>query len=244
MTKVNFNQLKNLGIAVLGAYVISGCPSSNAISNANSGALATGTAAEGAVDSTLVQTVSALSDDTQAGVAQSVDVTADVVSGSELDFEVCAAVDDWQRPTEDEQAKHLGEDARYSAALETDDALKRASTQFWDHEAVSFTTYGLSARMEPVLLSGLWTVTDELWDCYEPEATVAINEGDRAETWLLNQQITSLEWENDRYVMTVEPAATGVQVIQFDRVDGLASLPLEIVTSAGTSVAVTSGDWQ
>lgn len=238
MTKAKINQLKNLGIAVVSAYVISGCPSSNAISNANSGALATGAVADGSTDSTLVQ-ISAQSD-----VTQPVDSATDVVSTSELDFEVCAAVDDWQRPTEDEQAKHLNEDARYSMALETDDALKRASTQFWDHEAVSFTTYGLSARMEPVMLSGLWTVADELWGCYEPEATVAINEGDRAEAWLLNQRITNLEWETDRYVMTVEPAATGVQVIQFDRVDRLASLPLEIVTGEGTSVPVTSGDWQ
>ena len=116
MTKVNFNQLKNLGIAVLGAYVISGCPSSNAISNANSGALATGAVADGSTDSTLVQ-ISAQSD-----VTQPVDSATDVVSTSEHDFEVCAAVDDWQRPTEDEQAKHLNEDARYSKAIETDDA--------------------------------------------------------------------------------------------------------------------------
>ncbi|MEL6350319.1 MAG: hypothetical protein AAFR58_00990 [Cyanobacteria bacterium J06627_28] len=248
MTKAKFNQLKNLGIAALGAYVISGCPSSNAVSNANSGALATGAATDGSVESTLVQTSAQAdvnqADVTQADASQPVDSTVNIVSTSELDFEVCAAVDDWQRPTEDEQAKHLNEDARYGAALEADDALKRASTQFWDHEAVSFTTYGLSARMEPVMLSGLWTVADELWGCYEPEATVAINEGDRAETWLLNQRITNLAWDNDRYVMTVEPAATGVQVIQFDRVDELVSLPLEIVTSAGTSVPVTSGDWQ
>ena len=218
MTTTKFNLFKKLGIAVLGAYVLSGSPHSNATSAVNSDVIAQETTQE------------------SAPVAQA--------TAANLDFEVCAAVDGWQRPSDEDQAKQLGEDVRYGAALETDDALKRASTQFWDHDAISFTTYGLSARLEPVNLSGLWTVSDELWDCYEPEATVAINEGDRAETWLLNQRITDLTWENDRYVMTVEPAATGMQVVQFDRVDELASLPLEIVTDAGSTVEVVSGDWQ
>jgi hypothetical protein len=87
-------------------------------------------------------------------------------------------------------------------------------------------------------------VADDLWSCYEAETTVAINEGDRAETWLLNHRINSIEWQGDRYVMTVEPADTGVQVVQFDRVDQMASLPLEVVTASGEAVAVTSGDWQ
>ena len=109
---------------------------------------------------------------------------------------------------------------------------------------ISFTTYGLSARLEPVTLSGLWTVEDQLWDCYEPEATAAINEGDRAEAWLLNHRITSLQWNGSSYVMLVEPGTAGMQVVQFDRLDSAASLPLTVTTTAGNAVAVVSGDWQ
>ncbi len=164
-----------------------------------------------------------------------------------VEFEVCAAVDSWQRPSDAEQAKKLNQDARYAVALSNDDlenSSKMAASQFWDHQVISFTTYGLSARMEPVNLSGLWTVEDQLLDCYAPEATTAINEGDRAETWLLNQQVTSLEWDGSRYVMTVDPSSAGMQIVQFERVDSAASLPLTVVTGSGLAVEVASGDWE
>lgn len=234
MTKEKLKRLKQLGLAVLGTYVIAGCPSSSATSSAlnNLGVEGSG----GAVMESSGQV------DIAEGIAEEL-VIAEASVSHDVSFEVCAAVENWQRPSEAEQAKQLGDDARYGEAL-SDDALKRASSQFWDHQAVSFTTYGLSARMEPVNLSGLWTVTDELWNCYEPETTVAINEGARAETWLLNQRITGLQWNEDRYVMTVEPAATGMQVVQFERVEAQSELPLEIVTREGGVIAVVSGDWQ
>ena len=205
---------QQLGLALLGTYAIAGCPN-----QANSRSLVEGTLTPEAVAQEVAQPES-----------------------TAVSFEVCADVENWQRPSDAEQAKQLGADARYDAATQGDQ-LKAASAQFWNHEAVSFTTYGLSARMEPVNLSGLWTVADDLWGCYEPEATVAINEGDRAETWLLNQRIADLQWQGDRYLMTVRPAATGVQVVQFDRLEDTDGLPLEIVTDAGQPVAVVSGDW-
>lgn len=234
MKNANIKRLKQLGLAVLGAYVISGCPSSSTTSDAIADSLLTANP-DPSVD-IVAQPV----------VAQSINEAAADNAATEIaavTFEVCAAVDSWQRPTEDEQAKQLGADSRYRNVA-TDDALKRASTQFWDHQAISFTTYGLSARMEPVMLSGLWTVADELWDCYAPETTVAINEGELAETWLFNQQITGIQQAGDRYVMTVESAPTGVQVIQFERSDQSAELPLDIVNVRGESVGVVSGDWQ
>lgn len=229
MTQEKVKQLKRLAVLMLGAFVVSGCPSQTA-SNllASSASLSQEAVAQEAV----------------APLAGTEDTGAQIES-AEVSFEVCADVADWQRPSEDEQSKQIGSDARYSEALsDAGDPLKRESSQFWDHQIISFTTYGLSARMEPVNLSGLWTVADDLWSCYDPETTVAINEGDRAETWLLNHRISSIEWQGDRYVMTVEPADAGVQVVQFARVDQLASLPLEVVTADGESVAVTSGDWQ
>ncbi len=221
------NQIKQLGLAIAATFIAVGCTDSPMASKllANE-SLAQVNTAELSVDES------------------SADSIADATS---VEFEVCAAVDSWQRPSESEQAKRLNQDSRYAEAIASNDSespLKRASSQFWDHQVISFTTYGLSARMEPVNLSGLWTVEDELWDCYEPEATVAINEGDRAEAWLLNQQITRLQWDGSGYVMTVEPTSAGLQIVQFDRVDSSESLPLTVVTESGQSVEVALGDWQ
>ena len=121
----------------------------------------------------------------QEAVAQEVNENSSVV-----EFETCAAVENWQRPSADEQSKYLEKNPRY--AMAADDDSKDASSQFWDRPVVSFTTYGLSARIEPVNWSGLWTVDAEMQNCYTPETTLAINEGDRAEAWLLNHQIQSL----------------------------------------------------
>ncbi|MGD1866140.1 MAG: hypothetical protein ACFB0D_16450 [Phormidesmis sp.] len=229
MKNAKLKRLKQLGLAVMGAYVMTGCPNTQANIGSNNSLLVNNS---DAAETTVAQ----------AAVAQETVVVSDSTESTIVDFEVCAAAD-WQRPSDAEQAKQLGDDARYEAAL-VDGPLKRASDQFWNHDVVSFTTYGLSARMEPVNLSGVWTVADELWNCYEPEATVAINNGSLAEAWLLNQEMTSIAWEGDRYVMTVAPAPTGMQVVQFNRVDELATLPLEVVNESGNAVNVVSGDWQ
>lgn len=174
--------------------------------------------------------------------ASSQEAIAQEVEGVAVEFETCAAIDSWQRPSAEEQFKHLEKDTRYGAV--SGDLSKATASPFWNQPVVSFTTYGLSARMEPVNLTGLWTVEDEMQNCYTTETTMAINEGDRAETWLLNHQIQSLVKEGDRYLMTVEPAATGMQIIQFERTDELASLPLDVINTNGETVAITTGDWE
>ena len=181
-----------------------------------------------------------LADETDGQKAIAQEVVAD---RSPVEFETCAAVEDWQRPSADEQAQQLEKDARYEAAI-AEGLAKATSSPFWENQVVSFTTYGLSARMEPANLTGLWTVDEEMQNCYTPETTAAINEGDRAEAWLLNHRIESLAQVGDRYVMTVEPTATGMQVVQFDRADELASLPLDVVNANGEAIEVMSGDWQ
>jgi len=230
MKNAKLKRLKQLGLAVLGTYAMTGCPSTQV----NSGLLVNSSEAA----------------EVQATVAQEAVVAQSATDMTAVDFEVCAATN-WQRPSADEQAKQLNGDARYETALlnspldgSTDSLLKRASEQFWRHDVVSFTTYGLSARMEPVSFTGVWTVVDELWDCYEPETTVAINDGSLAEAWLLNQEITGIAWEGDRYIMAVAPAPTGMQVVQFNRVETLETLPLEVVSESGNTVEVGSGDWQ
>lgn len=171
------------------------------------------------------------------------DAIAQEVESDAISFETCAAVESWQRPNAEEQSKQLEKDARYSMSV-GDDATKATASQFWDQPVVSFTTYGLSARMEPTNLTGLWTVDSEMQNCYTPETTAAINAGDRAEAWLLNHRIESLVWAGDRYVMTVEPTATGMQVIQFERSDELASLSLDVVNANGEAIDIVSGDWE
>lgn len=223
---MNIKKIGQLSIVLLGSYIVSGCPSP-AASSASNQVLAT---SDPSAQEVVIQEV----------------VDGDRVANGQtaaVDFEICAAVDDWQRPDANSQAKYLSESTRYSESIASG-SLKTASNQFWDQQVVSFTTYGLSARIEPESFTGVWTAVAEMADCYAPELTMAINEGDRAETWLLNHRVSDLQWNGDRYVMTVEPAAAGLQVIQFDRLDSVASLPLEVVTTTGNPVEVMSGDWQ
>ncbi len=228
---------RHIGIVVLGAFLVSSCPSPSA----SSLLVSRGSVAKSAQ---AVLTTNSLEP-----VAEKVD-SVQAANTVAVNFDVCADIEAWQRPTEAEQSRQLASDPRYAEAANSD-PLKRASRQFSDHAVISFTTYGLSARMEPISLSGVWTVADDLWGCYSPETTAAINQGDRAEAWLLNQRIRDLKWQGDRYVMTVEPADTGLQVVMFDRVesgsvatDQPSPLPLEVVTVSGEPVTVTSGDWQ
>lgn len=234
MSQKNLKRLQQLVVTMLGAYVVTGCPSqtANSIMLPDSSTLSQKSVVQEAVAE------DPLGEETVAQSAEQGTATPAAVT-----FEVCADVESWQRPSEADQAKQIGGDARYAEALRGD-PLKSAINQFWDHQVISFTTYGLSARLEPINLSGVWTVADDLWDCYEEETAIAINAGDRAETWLLNHRIRSLEWQGDRYVMTVAPADTGMQVVQFDRIDELASLPLEVITESGEPVEAISGDWQ
>ncbi len=236
---------RHIGIVLFGAFWVSGCPSPSA----NHLLVGSGVAAESAEVA-----LAANSSPEPATMAVDSTRTANIVANAitnaiDVNFDVCADIEAWQRPSEAEQSRQLASDPRYVLAASSD-SLKRASSQFSDHAVISFTTYGLSARMEPINLSGVWTVAEDLWDCYSSETTMAINQGASAEAWLLNQRIRDLKWQGDRYVMTVEPADTGLQVIMFDRVDGgsatadqLSQLPLDVVTVAGEPVAVTSGDW-
>ena len=224
---MKIKKVKQLSVVLLGAFVLSGCPSPTASRlMAESGSVSQDAMAQEVIDTAVTKEGSRVGASDRA----------------EVSFEVCANVEDWQRPSEADQAKRLDSN-RYGELL-ADGSLKSTSTQFWDHQVISFTTYGLSARVEPENFSGVWTATDEMANCYTPQTTAAINQGDRAETWLLNQRISDLKWTGDRYVMTVEPVSTGLQVIQFNRVDKTASLPLEVVTTNGSPVDVMSGDWQ
>ncbi|EDX85713.1 hypothetical protein S7335_3416 [Synechococcus sp. PCC 7335] len=224
-TKIS--RLEQLGLAIAATFMTVGCTESPIVGNLLNN--------ENLAQAEVTQ------------ISSNPSTPSSIADAEPVEFEVCAAVDSWRRPTESEQEKQLSQNGRYAEALNSDHSespSKMASSQFWDHRIISFTTYGLSARIEPISLAGLWTVEDQLWDCYEPEVTAEINEGDRAETWLLNQQITRLQWDGSSYVMIVEPVSTGMQVVQFERRDRSETLPLTVVSVSGQPIEVTSGDWQ
>ncbi|MEM8614671.1 MAG: hypothetical protein AAGF93_21865 [Cyanobacteria bacterium P01_H01_bin.105] len=159
------------------------------------------------------------------------------------DFLVCSETNNWQRPSLEQQQKQLAEDDRYDGLLQDKD-FQQLANQFWQHNVLSFTTYGLSARMEPINLSGLWSVSDEIWaNCYSHDEGSAINEGNLAEAWLMHHKIVDLQWQDDHYVMVVEPSNQGMQVVQFARRETEANLPLTVITPQGVEVDIHNADW-
>jgi len=159
-----------------------------------------------------------------------------------LSAEICLSLTDWQRPSELAQAKQLETMPQYGVALQSD-PLDQMAKDWWTHEIFSFTTYGLSARTDPLYLSGVWTAIDNIWDCYSGDQPEQINRGELAEMWLLHHRFVGLEWQGDQYVATVEPAESGLQLVQFARQERGQSLPLSIITTTGQNLAVLSGDW-
>ncbi|MGF1566619.1 MAG: hypothetical protein ACFCVD_00850 [Nodosilinea sp.] len=160
----------------------------------------------------------------------------------ELAAEVCVSLPDWQRPSEQDQAKQLGAMSRYGSAL-ADEPLLSAAKNWWSHEAFAFTTYGLSARTDPLYLSGVWTAMDSIWDCYAGDQPERINNGDLAEVWLINHSLVGVQWQDDHYLLAVEPSATGLQIVQFQRQEQDSSLPISLVTTVGHPLAIMAGDW-
>ncbi|MFQ4135240.1 hypothetical protein PGN35_002875 [Nodosilinea sp. PGN35] len=180
-----------------------------------------------------------------AGGNGAVDVASSVELGQALEaiaVTVCAHLPDWQRPSEVAQMKQLEAMPHYGEALHSDPLAALAKT-WWSHEIFVFTTYGLSARTDPLYLSGVWTAMDDTWDCYSGDQPEQINQSELAEMWLLHHRLVGLEWQDDQYLVTVEPVGSGLQLVQFPRQERGQSLPLNIVTTTGQALAVMSGDW-
>lgn len=166
-------------------------------------------------------------------------------SGQSLDAiaaTVCANLPEWERPSEIAQTKQLEAMPYYGEVLDTDPMAELAKI-WWNHEIFVFTTYGLSARTDPLYFSGVWTAMDDIWDCYSGDQPEQINQGELAEMWLLHHRLVNLEWQDDQYLVTVEPMGTGLQLVQFPRRESGQTLPLSIVSTTGQALAVMSGDW-
>lgn len=180
----------------------------------------------------------------QAIGSQSDHIQAKQISAPEQEARVnlCVDLPDWQRPSEQTQRKQLEQMERYDGFLQ-EETLESLVKDWWTYEAFSFTTYGLSARTDPHYLSGIWTALEHIWGCYEGEEPEQINNGDLAELWLINHQLVDLQWQNNQYVVTVEPSTRGLQMLMFERRENYETLPVVIVTADGQEVASMSGDW-
>lgn len=159
-----------------------------------------------------------------------------------ISFAVCADLPDWERAPEPAHLKQLQDIPRYGTAIDSE-PLKSLLQKFWDHQVFYFTTYGLSARTEPLYLSGVWTALESTEACYAGDQPELINRGELAEIWLINHRVVSLEWADQTYALTVEPSPHGLQFIQFSRRESDPTLPLQVMTSGGAAVAGVSGDW-
>lgn len=159
-----------------------------------------------------------------------------------VDYEICAEVEEWTRPDRERHLRELAQNPRYGEDLDQE-PLQSLSEQFWHQPIIAFTTYGLSARMEPVNLSGLWTVGEAMDSCHGGDRSDAINQGTLGELWIIGHRVTQLEWVEGQYVVTVVPTGKGVQFMQFPRQEQEASLPLVVRTVEGQALSVVSGDW-
>lgn len=170
------------------------------------------------------------------------DSTPQTQDGETIAANICTDLPDWQRPSDLAQIKQLESMPGYGEALQSD-PLAEIAKDWWSNALFSFTTYGLSARTDPLYLSGVWTAMDDSWGCYSADQPEQINRGELAELWLLHHRLVNLVWQDEQYLATVEPTETGLQLVQFSRREHDQGLPLSIVTTTGQALTVMSGDW-
>ena len=159
-----------------------------------------------------------------------------------VDYDICGEIAGWQRLEHSEQVAALRENPRYGDAL-SQEPLKSLFDKFWQESVITFTTYGLSARTEPVFLSGVWTGIDAMADCYTGDQTTAINQGEMAEMWLIGHQVSSIVWTGDEYQIDVVAGENGLQFVQFERLESNDSLPIIVIANTGQEMTFASGDW-
>ncbi|MGD1941292.1 MAG: hypothetical protein ACFB0G_08255 [Leptolyngbyaceae cyanobacterium] len=213
-------QRLSLGALSLGTLGLLGCPAGSQLSLSQS------------PDPTMMPVVQ--SEGTETAIAEQ--------PPQPVEFAVCGEIPDWERLSLAEQTAALTQQPRYGEAI-TSEPLKSLFDKFWQQSVISFTTYGLSARTEPIYLSGVWTGIDAMENCYEGDRPEAINQGELAELWLIGHQVVDITWADEAYQVTVDTTTTGLQFVQFDRLETGETLPLVVIESDGGQVAVASGDW-
>ena len=154
-----------------------------------------------------------------------------------ITFRTCNPSPTWVRPSLNEQQQQLESLPRYGSQLNSE-PLKSEFADFWNHEIFSFTSYGLSARIEPINFSGLGRIAEPLLDCYDSTVAEQVNSGEMGEVWLLSHKVTNLQWSEGEYVMVVESQEEGMEIIYFPRQETETSIPLRVVTEDGEEVEV------
>jgi hypothetical protein len=163
-------------------------------------------------------------------------------AGKAIAFGVCSSFPTWVRPAIDSQHQQIQSTGRYPDA-KTNREIQNIIKQFWTQNAISFGSYGISARVDPIYLSGLWTMPNTLDrisnKCYTSKQQIAgLNSGKTAEVWLLLHKVRSVKWLENRYVMVVQPVRQGAQFIQFARVDRQPIPSLQVITEDGKDLEV------
>ena len=163
-------------------------------------------------------------------------------SGKAIVFEVCSTSPAWVRPAIEAQTQQIQSTGRYPDA-KTDREIQKIIKQFWTRNVILFANYGISARVDPIYLSGLWTIPNTIDrisnKCYDSKQRIAdLNSGKTAEVWLLLHKVRSVRWLDNRYVMVVQPARQGVQFIQFVRVEQQPTPSLQVISEDGRELEV------
>jgi hypothetical protein len=167
---------------------------------------------------------------------------ANVPAGKAIAFEVCSAAPAWVRPESKTQMQQIKSTGRYADAKNNRE-IENLIQQFWTRNVILFGSYGLSARIEPIYLSGLWTIPNTIDSisnkCYASRQRILdLNSGKTAEIWLLLHKVKSIKWLENRYVMVVQPVNQGVQFIQFARVEQHPTPTLQVIAEDGRELEV------
>ncbi len=161
--------------------------------------------------------------------------------GEDTPFEICGESSAWVRPSEEEQTRKWWNSGRYAGI--GDEYLKR----LWADDF--FVAYGnASTEFDFENLSGLWTLpADVRAKCLEPQRQEAVLKLQVAEIWALFHRVINIKGLETNYVIVVEPAASGVQFVQFSRPSEHKPLTLHFVTQGGEElkdiVEAESPDW-
>ena len=206
-----------------------GCTAGNTV---NTAPISAGVIAPQATPSVLPPTVS-LATPTPSVVGQHL-ATADKIlaQGEEVPFEVCGESSTWMRPSEEEQKRKWWSSPRYS------NADKERIQRFWTHDF--FVSYGFaSPEFEVLSLTGLWTLPDGVRDkCFERQGLEAVQNGQKAEVWVLLHKVQRVKRLGTDYAVVVEPVGQGVQFVRFPRPEQKGPLTLYYITQDGQVVDV------
>jgi len=149
--------------------------------------------------------------------------TANAQTNLTVQYQSCSVDSSWVRPSAVEQVSKLSQFGnRYG------DSKTLTRNRYWTDNVFLLSAYGLSGLRDVYYLSGLWTSKSDIFRCYDSFNVKEVNQGKSAIVWLLEHRIAELNWQDNEYVMTIEPTQSGVQFIQFNRLDGLNFPPLRV----------------